>query len=326
MRINDDLLTAINYFEAYKEADRSSKLEVNVDIARILLAYAYLNQGIDSLAFKYAEDAITKGKPHILPAEELLTTGFNDVSNENWLWGEDVTVENRTYMASYFTHVDIYTYGYASVGDVKGIDQLLFEAIPAWDKRQHWWNNYYNTYKNDPKKKKAALDVQYAPDGKFYNGKKWVLDGDKEWLSDNLYMRWEVAYLIAAEAAARQGDYTNAKQYLFDITDERVDTAATAPAAYAAWKAGLADADVLATVKHNWRVELWGEGYGLQTFRRYGESVTLGENHQRSNKSIAPSTARLFTFEIPTSEMTYNPFIRDTEGTSSQIQERRPME
>jgi hypothetical protein len=74
---------------------------------------------------------------------------------------------------------------------------------------------------------------------------------------------------------------------------------------------------VLAAIKHNWRVELWGEGYGLQTFRRYGESVNLGENHKRSEKTITPGTPRRFTFEIPTSEQFYNPAIRDAQDTKS---------
>ena len=322
MRIDDDLLTAVKYFEAYNEAERNSKLEVNVDIARIMLAYEYLNQGVDSLAYKYAKAAIDNGKPTILPWSELLTTGFNDQTNDNWLWAEDVTVENSTYIASFFAHVDIYTYGYASTGDVKGIDQILFDAIQPWDSRKLWFNNYYNANING-KNKELAKDMQYAPDGKFYTDKGKELDGDKNWLCDNLFMRWELPYLIAAEAAARQGDYTNAKAYLFDITDQRCDTAAANVTAYNTWKTGMADGDVLAAIKHNWRVELWGEGFGLQTFRRFGEAVTLGDNHLRQNKNISPSTARLFTFELPTGELMYNPFIREVESSGTNEISRR---
>ena len=165
--------------------------------------------------------------------------------------------------------------------------------------------------------------MQYAPDGKFYTDKGKELDGDKNWLCDNLFMRWELPYLIAAEAAARQGDYTNAKAYLFDITDQRCDTAAANVTAYNTWKTGMADGDVLAAIKHNWRVELWGEGFGLQTFRRFGEAVTLGDNHLRQNKNITPSTPRIFTFEIPTGEMMYNPFIREVESSGTNEISRR---
>ena len=99
-----------------------------------------------------------------------------------------------------------------------------------------------------------------------------------------------------------------AQNYLFEITDKRV--IAGTETEYEAWKAGLTGSDaLLAAIKYNWRVELWGEGYGLQTFRRYGEAVALGDNHLRSDKNPNPTTARLFTFELPTSELYYNPYL-----------------
>lgn len=318
LRIEEDLTTAIQYFEAYNEWDRDSKIEANVDIARILLAYSYLNKGNTdntswAKALQCAQDAITKGAPHILPVDEVLTTGFNDVDNANWIWGENVTVENTTSLASFFGQCDIYSYSYASAGDVKGIDQNLYESIPAWDIRKKWWNNYGSSNKSN------AASYKYAPDGKFYSATSKKLQGDRDWLSDNVYMRWELAYLIAAEAAARDNNLSDAKTYLFAITDQRV--VAGEEAAYATWQAGLADqATVLAAIKYNWRVELWGEGYGLQTFRRYQETVNLGENHKRSEKTISPSKARVFTFEIPTSEEYYNPFIRLADTKSLQKQ------
>ena len=311
LRIEQDLLEGIQYFDAYDVVERSSKIEVNIDVARILLAYSYLNKGDNKNALKYAEEAITEGKPHILPQAEVLTTGFNNVANENWIWGEEVTVQNTTSLASFFGQCDIYSYSYASAGSVKGVDKNLYDAIQAWDIRKNWWSNYAKSGKQ------GAKNYEYAPDGKFYSAKSKTLQGDRDWLSDNVFMRWELAYLIAAEAAARQNDFTNAKAYLFDITDQRCDTAAANVTAYQTWKDNMADGDVLAAIKHNWRVELWGEGYGLQTFRRYGETVTLGENHRRSKKDISPSTPRVFTFEIPTSEEYYNPFIRATEDTKN---------
>ena len=98
-----------------------------------------------------------------------------------------------------------------------------------------------------------------------------------------------------------------------DLTDERVK--AGQEAAYADYKATLTDSKVLATaIRYNWRVELWGEGYGLQTFRRWDEAVQLGDNHLRSTKDkLVPSTDRIFTFVIPSSETNYNPYISTTE-------------
>lgn len=308
-QVEEDLRSAINYFTAYSDADRDSKLEVNVDIARILLAYSYLNKGEYADALKFAKDAIDNTAAILLPNEEVLTTGFNNVEHKNWLWGEDVTVQNTTALASFFGQCDIYSYSYASAGDVKGIDENLYKEIKdghPWDIRVGWWCNYANSGK------KNASSFNFAPDGKFYSASSTTLQGDRDWLSDNVFMRLELAYLIAAEAACRNNDDITALTYLTAITDLRVIEGKELE--YAAWKATLASHDVLLeAIRYNWRVELWGEGYALQTFRRFNQAVTLGDNHLRSNKTLSPDApAYYYTFEIPTAESRYNPFIRST--------------
>jgi hypothetical protein len=307
LRVEEDLLTAIEYFTAFSDMERSSKLEANIDVARMTLAYSYLNKGENDKALLIAQDLIASTPATILPNEEVLTNGFNDVYSDNWIWGEDVTIENTTALASFFGQCDIYSYSYASAGDVKGIDAKLLSDITAlgWDIREFWWGNYYRETNESM--------YQYAPDGKFFSAKSDELQGDRDWLSDNVFMRIETAYLIAAEAAYRENNYTLAAEYLTKITDERVKEGQEA--AYAAYKATLTDGAALATaIRYNWRVELWGEGYGLQTFRRWGEAVTLGDNHLRSTKdALVPTTDRIFTYVIPSSETNYNPYIGTTD-------------
>lgn len=309
LRVEEDLLTAIDYFEAFSDMERASKLEANIDVARMTLAYSYLNKGENDKALLIAQDLIQTTPATILPNAEVLTSGFNDVASNNWIWAEDVTIENTTALASFFGQCDIYSYSYASAGDVKGIDANLLKEITdlGWDIRENWWGNYYRL---DTKNNSM---YQYAPDGKFFSAKSDELQGDRDWLSDNVFMRIETAYLIAAEAAYRENNYTLAAEYLTKITDERVK--AGQEAAYADYKATLTDSKVLATaIRYNWRVELWGEGYGLQTFRRWNEAVQLGDNHLRSTKDkLVPSTDRIFTFVIPSSETNYNPYISTTE-------------
>ncbi|MBQ6983622.1 MAG: RagB/SusD family nutrient uptake outer membrane protein [Paludibacteraceae bacterium] len=321
LQIENDLDLAIQYFEAYSMCERDSKIEVNADVARITLAYSFLNKGEYANALKWAKEAINKGDVHLLPFDEVLTTGFNNVENKNWIWGEDVTVQNTTSLASFFGQCDIYSYSYASAGDVKGIDQILYDAIPAWDVRKGWWNNYASSGAKD------ADDFKYAPDGKFYSATSKKLQGDRDWLSDNIYMRWELAYLIAAEAAARANDLGEAQTHLLAITDLRVLPDQTD--AYNTWKMGIiSQDDWLAAIKYNWRVELWGEGYGLQTFRRYQEKVSLGENHLSSNKkdnSINPAAAnmaRYFTFELPSGELYYNPYLRESNEDTQNLKKK----
>ena len=308
LRVEEDLHMAIQYFEAFSQMERTSKLETNIDVARMTLAYSYLNKGEYDKALKIAQDLLDNTTATILPRKEVLTNGFNNVDSENWIWGENVTIENTSALASFFGQCDIYSYSYASAGDVKGIDANLLAEIEAlaWDIRRGWWGNYSS--------KNGTSNYQYAPDGKFFSAKSKELMGDRDWLSDNIFMRIETAYLIAAEAACMQAtpDYDLAWQYLTQLTDERVKEGQETE--YEAYKQQLAsDNDKLkAAIRYNWRVELWGEGYGLQTFRRWGQSITLGDNQFRKNQTISPTTPILFTFVIPTSETNYNPYIRQT--------------
>lgn len=319
-RIEDDLLLASRYYDACPKQE--NKLLMNRSVALTTLAYAYLNEGKNDSAFIYAEKAIQKATEdgfRLLSNAELLTTGFNDVEHSDWLWGQNVTTDTKTSLGSFWGHVDIFTYSYANMGDVMGIDSLLYEDIAAlkWDKRAYWWNY---AYRNSPSVFKA---FRYAPDGKFYTHRNHSSLSsaalDREYLNDNVYMRLELAYLIAAEAAARDNNLGLAKQYLFAITDQRVISGAES--VYTAWKAKLdtpptepgkdLQSVMLDAILYNWRVELWGEGYGLQTFRRWNETRTLGANQLRSENAhtctITPAPNKVWTFQIPSSEFNYNP-------------------
>ena len=139
-RIYEDLSLAIELLDFYGQINsRGSKLEVDADVARIILAYAMLNHGDKSakifdkntknayeVAIELASAVIAGGRYPMMKQADLTTTGFSDVSANNWMWGENVTVENTTALASFFGQVDIHTYSYAAAGDTKAIDSKLY--------------------------------------------------------------------------------------------------------------------------------------------------------------------------------------------------------
>lgn len=322
-RIYEDLTQAIELLDFYGKLNaRGSKLEIDADVARVILAYAMLNHGNKDgvaiadgktayqIAFEQAKAAIDNGKYPLLKKEELTTTGFADVTAKNWMWGEDVTVENTTALGSFFGQVDIHTYSYAAAGDTKCIDDALYAEIAAneWDGRVKWFRSPDTTF-------------AYCPDGKFYNPGTKDITGlskvDRNWLCDNVFMRIEVAYLIAAEAAWNDGNYGIAADYLGQLCEERVldgkDTE------FNTWKSGLTDVEsIKQALIYNWRVEMWGEGYGLQTLRRLSKSVKLGKNHlTRGEATIGPGASGdsyiRYQCEIPTSETRYNPYLATTQ-------------
>lgn len=316
-QVENDLTTAILYFDAFADMlVRVSKLNVDANVARALLAYSYLNKAVPSLpsgqgdytkALKYANEVIESNEYKVISNENVLTTGFNNLSDNSWIWGQDVTTETASGLASFFGQVDIHSYSYAWAGDTKVIDENLYKEIPNFDIRKKWFND---GAKNS--------SFKHCPDGKFFSAKNPTStkddDLDREWLSDNVYMRIESMYLIAAEASYRLRDYNSSINYLRAITDQRVDTASTAAAAYAEYIAGINESNLLATIEYNWRVELWGEGYGLQTFRRLSPETVQnvdgrkrGGNHASDPGSAMDAYASQFTFQIPSSETSYNP-------------------
>ena len=326
LRIEDDLNTGIKFMETYYEVNPTSKIEINADIAKLILAYAYINRTdyeaktkadgeYYEKAYKLAKEVIDSNHYRILPNDKMLTTGFASVDEDSWMWGEDVSIETSTSLASFFGQCDIHSYSYAWAGDVKGIDKTLYESIPSWDGRKHWWLGEQGY----PNKSSFIKSYAWAPEGKFFSPKyKKAIESseiDREWLCDIVYMRIELAYMIAAEAALfkTSPDLAASQSYLDAIMSQRLDTAATAAADYAAYKGTLTDeGSLLAAIEYNWRIELWGEGYGLQTFRRLTRSKKLGDNHLRTEKEVNYSTPRMFTFEIPSSEYTYNPAFRES--------------
>jgi len=312
-RIYEDLSEAIDILDfCEKYVTRDSKLEVNADVVRIILAYSMLNHGnadnviiadgknAYEIAYMRAKEVIDGGKYPIMKEADLTETGFSDVNAVNWMWGQDVTVETTTALGSFFGQVDIHSYSYAAAGDTKAIDSKLYDEIEhmKWDARINWFRSPSMTY-------------SYCPDGKFYNpSTRYVTnlrEVDRNWLCDNIFMRSEVAYLIAAEAAWAKNDEANAKACLKALCDERVLPGQES--VYAEWLAGLSGYALKDALVYNWRVEMWGEGYGLQTLRRLSKSVTLGTNHvSRSNAEISiASSYYQFQCEIPSSETSYNP-------------------
>ncbi len=338
-QVESDLTNAIDYFSAFSEVERSSKLAVDKSVACAILSYAYLNKANPhghgdayTQAYTNARDyallAIASSTAQILPRRDLLETGFNNVSNVSWMWGQDVTVETAGGLASFFGQVDIHSYSYAWAGDTKAIDENLYKLIISvdstqvikdkdtimvasghpFDARQYWFNDgsANNIYK-------------LCPDGKFFSASNPIStksdDIDREWLSDNVFLRIESMYLIAAEASYRLGNDGDAISYLTSITDQRVVTGMDAE--YEAYKSTLNHSTLLAEIEYNWRVELWGEGYGLQTFRRLADEV-LGENERKrggnhcakAGTTIKPGTE--YTFQMPSAEGSYNPKVNTT--------------
>lgn len=219
-----------------------------------------------------------------------LTKGaFSSASNPEWMWGSVIVASEATIYASFFSHMDIQTGGYAALGQQKKITKALYDLIPSGDIRKERF-------------KTPGTGTTSDPD---YNQHKFeVPDVSNKWQADYLYMRAAEMYLIEAEALARQGQDASARTVLESLVQTRY------PAYSAAAFSGSALLDEILLQR---RIELWGEGFGLLDIKRLGQGLNRPSgvgNHGSPNfnpgiYTTQPNDPR-FLMRIPQRELDNN--------------------
>lgn len=286
-----DLTQAIEAFDKAKVA-RKSKQYIDATVARGALARAYMDTGNWDKAYEVADKLLTEqgAKYPLISADKLLTNGFNNYETPEFIWGIDITKDNTGSLISFWGHMDVYTYSYASVGAYKGINKYLQDQIPESDLRKGWFH---------PK-----LGI---PTGKFFSTSKPKMQGDREWLSDIVFMRMAEMYLIASEAAARKGNDAKAKEILLKLLKER--TKADKYTEVETKVNAMTHDQLLKEILYNWRVEMWGEGFSLTVMKRFKNDVQRSpRNIYFKGETIKWNDPRL-TYELPRNETTNNPLI-----------------
>lgn len=276
-KIREDLTKAIELFDESNYV-RDSLINVDGSVARALLAYTYLHSRNEvtqqedyAKAYELATELLND-RYVLLNSSEVLSNGFNSVNSKNWMWGFDVTSETTTAVASFFGYLDRFTYGYAWVGEIYGIDANLYESIPETDVRKQWFDteNYTNLWK-------------------FYDSDR-VEGADNEMVNDLVYMRIEEMYLVAAEAAWRMGDNQKAIEVLKSLLQQRDTEAVTS----------LSAENIKEQIYYNWRIEMWGEGRGLMTLKRFDMPAKVSaQNHLNNPGKEIDYTFSYLTYQVP---------------------------
>lgn len=280
-----DLEDAVVALDGYT---RNNKTEINKYVAEGFLAYAYLTTGNYSGAVTAATDVINNGGFQLMNSTEVIESGFRNLTIRGWMWGIDFTTENTMALASFWGHMDIFTYSYAGVGDYKGMDQSLWEQIPESDVRKGQFVNAFD-------------DGGLLPIWKFWDSGRTVF-GDRTWTNDLLYMRVAEMYLIKAEALARSGKDAEAAATLWELVKERNPEAEERISA-------LTGQELLDEIYFQIRVELWGEGKTYLAMKRFEATHARGPNHKELvGEAISYNDSRMH-FEVPEDEITNNPFI-----------------
>lgn len=274
--IEKDLNDAYTALQSYT---RPNKQVVNKNVVAGFLARFYMTKGDYAKAAQFA-NAARQGYVPMNAAQ--LTDGFDDISNPEWMWGADIDGSTTTVYASFFSHVGNRNPGYAGLLRVyKSIDSRLFAQISSTDLRKEWFADTGNSF-----------GMPRFANLKFYD--------DTFFLGDYVFMRAAEMYFIEAEALARAGNETQAKQVLFDIMSRRD------PSYVLSTRSGSA---LLDEITVNKRIELWGEGQNFFDMKRWNVALTrnyTGSNHASHGFLNIPAGDGKFNFQIPQAELDAN--------------------
>lgn len=292
--IISDLTEAVNLLESF---NRTAKNQINQEVAKGLLAYAYAAMNQYDQVKALTQEIINSGKYNLMTANQVTYTGdnleaagFNDINTSGWMWGVDLTLDIGLDIISWWAHMDVFTYGYPSVGDVKAINSTLYEAIPEDDIRKGQHVDLFQTGDN----------TMLAPANKFYDPNR-IIDGQRYITTDYVYMRVAEMYLLLAEASVKTGDEATAREALKALLAERVSDFS--------YVDQLSGEQLMDEIFFQTRVELWGEGKIYLAVKRLEKTIVLPPNHLAYPGATYSFDSDELTFEIPQSEIQNNPFI-----------------
>ncbi len=268
---------------------RDGKEQINIDVAETYLAYAYAAIGNNQMAADHTQNVIDRANHPIMNASEITTSGFNDANTPGWIWGVDITLDQGLDLISWWGQLDVFTYSYAWVGDVKSInDDLWNELNNRGDIRAQQFADVFGT-------------GQKSPINKFFAPAR-TIGGQRNITTDYVYLRMAEVYLLNAETNAKLGNEGIAKTNLLAAVGDRWPTASADINA-------LSGQALLDEISFQTRAELWGEGKSYLELKRNERTIVLPPNHLTNAGDDYQYNSDELTFEIPLLEVQNNPNI-----------------
>jgi starch-binding outer membrane protein, SusD/RagB family len=282
--INDDLAKATTLLTG---KTRANKVYMDMSVINGFKARVALIQE-NWAAAATAANAARQGYSLFTTSQYTSRGAFSTISGAEWMWGSLIPSTEATIYASYFSHMDIATGGYAALGGQKKITKALYDQIPAGDVRKTRF-------------KTPGTGTTADPD---YDQHKFEVPSPGSWAADYLYMRVSEMYLIEAEALARQGQDAAARTVLETLVKARNP-------AYSA--ASFSGTTLISEIMLQRRIEMWGEGFSLIDIKRWKTGLnrpTGAGNHGSPNFNPAvytlPDADPKFLMRIPQSELDLN--------------------
>lgn len=323
-QIVSDLDFAIANLDGYTRPDKS---KIDRQVAYGLRARANLDMG------KYAEaasDAAAAAQGYT-PASiaEVSTPSFYNITDHNWLWGYDMTMDvakASPYATSSSWIRSFSANGYsAGTGTYFCINNLLYKKIPESDVRKGWWVDAdlnsplldgltWGSLKGQQIATEEIADVKmiFLPYTNVKFGMYTIGGTTNE--EDWPFMRVEEMLLIQAEGLIKSGQTAAGVQVLNDFVRTYRDPQ------YNAEATGRKIED---EVWFQRRVELWGEGFSNSDTRRLGKPLVRfhgsDSNWPEAFRFNMTADDGWWLLRFCTDELNTNLAIVDNEGGASPV-------
>ncbi len=335
----DYIMEDLNFAVANLTADRSSKDQINKNVALGLRARANLFMGNYAAAASDAAAAMEGYEPYSIA--EVSEPKFYDLADHNWIWGISITPEIAEVFkygtsASWINAFSGYSYS-AGTQNTPCINILLWNKIPETDVRKGWWldgskhsPNWANLTWTDATSGASATgddiaDFTYEDKLEFLpytNIKFGMKEGVGSIVNNNDWplMRVEEMILIQVEGLAKSGNETQARTILENFVKTYRDPN------YSASDRGLSFENEIWFQR---RVELWGEGFFMFDAKRLGKPVVRTHGAGTTNEpdafafNIAPTDGWL-NMRFPQTEMDNNIGIVDNDGGEIPVAGQHP--
>lgn len=289
-QINKDLNEALPLLNGYNRTGTAAKSNLNVNVVNAIKARVALVQQDWEAA---ATNAIAARSGYPLMTNTEYLSGFNNISNQEWIWGSRQIDDHNTFFFSYFAYISANFNSTVIRTQPRAINATLWEQIPTTDIRKQMWD-------------RNGTNVPIPPGGAkvAYQNKKFLAKSDALSTGDVPYIRSAEMYLIEAEARARQNQIAAAQNALFNLVINRnagyVKSASTGQA-------------LLDEISFNRRIELWGEGFRFTDLKRLNlpMSRTGIPNHLQALIRIVtvPAGDVLWQWLFPQDELNANAAI-----------------
>lgn len=266
--INDDIDEAISLLSTVN-FPRSTKMHINVHVARAIKARVLLTQG------KWLEAAAMAKQVVDFSGAQMDNSCYDykqgrcaDATNKEWIWAKIAQPELETAtLFNFYSYISNTNISY-NRNTPRAIYNLLYEKIPSTDIRKQLW---VEDVTNHP-------GLVFPPGGNTFKwmSQKFIVDFPDNKSSsyngaiitaDLAFVRLPEMYLIMAEGYARGGNEGSARDALFVVANDR-DPDYTL-------STNTGD-DLTEEIMFQRRIELWGEGFRFLDLKRLDMSLDRG--------------------------------------------------